>query len=350
MAEETTKENCGTPEEAVGDHSLDSLYILPLCMVPLETVGLKRARIIKNAALQSVVEVFDGFQSGSGQFEISAVPAHFGLPTTPKHPDTLMLERLAEMDSFDLYSLRVLLRRNGVAVRNQKDLQLPSNKKDELTRYMASFTHPLMTLVYGDNTTEFKDFDDLLRMFRRPDAEHARERLKDMAKKLNVPILELPTFLEDHADTFLSMSYYTECNVHIQSIVASFLKTISQFRSVPGWSEICAEMDTTIRSLVRSVDSRIEDFERSTETMWDNISADSFRETRALIGKYHSAIGGILCGLTVKMNWWGRYFPDMSAAGSMKRAEIMLLEMRQGLVHIKGFDDTLPTFATLKRS
>lgn len=347
MVSETTPD---VTEATGGAHSLESLYVLPLSMVPLETVGLKRARLIKNAALKGVIEVFDNFQSGSGQFEISAVPVHFSLPTAPKHPDVVMLERLAEMESFDLYSLRVLLRRNGIAVRNQKDLQLPADKKDELAKYMTSFTRPLMTLVYGESASDAKDFEELLRMFRRPDGQHARERLKDMAKKLDVPVMELPTFLEDHADTFLSMSYYTECNIHIQSLVASFLKTISLFKSVPGWRDICAEMDTTTRSLIRSVDSRIEDFDRSTETMWDNISAESFRETRTLIGKYHSAIGSILCGLTVKMNWWGRHFPDMNTQGASKRAEAMLLEMRQGLVYIKGFDDTLPTFATLKRS
>ncbi len=36
----------------------DSLYILPLSIIPLETPSLKRARLLKDARLNSVVELF----------------------------------------------------------------------------------------------------------------------------------------------------------------------------------------------------------------------------------------------------------------------------------------------------
>ena len=49
-----------------GDFDRDSLHILPLSMISLETRGLQRARMIKNSRLESVVELFEGEEIGSG--------------------------------------------------------------------------------------------------------------------------------------------------------------------------------------------------------------------------------------------------------------------------------------------
>ena len=98
------------PIAEMRDIDRDSVYILPLSIVPMSTPALKRARLIKNARLESVVELFEGADIGSGQMDIDDLPAEFRWPDIPIHPDLVLLRKLALLPSFDVYSLRILLR------------------------------------------------------------------------------------------------------------------------------------------------------------------------------------------------------------------------------------------------
>ena len=46
---------------------IDSLHILPLSIIPFDTLALRRARLIKNSNLESMIELYRGEASGSGQ-------------------------------------------------------------------------------------------------------------------------------------------------------------------------------------------------------------------------------------------------------------------------------------------
>ncbi|MCZ6740548.1 MAG: hypothetical protein O7D27_00150, partial [Alphaproteobacteria bacterium] len=82
------------------DVDRDSLYTLPLCILPLTAPNLKFARLIKNASLESVVEFFEGEHTGSGQLDIDALAQEFDWPETPPHPDLVMLNKLARLSSY----------------------------------------------------------------------------------------------------------------------------------------------------------------------------------------------------------------------------------------------------------
>jgi len=45
----------------------DSLYRMPMKIVPMETAMLRRGRLIKNAALDPAIELFRSGENGSGQ-------------------------------------------------------------------------------------------------------------------------------------------------------------------------------------------------------------------------------------------------------------------------------------------
>ena len=62
------------------DYDRDSLHVLPLCIVPLETHALQRTRMIKNAQLESVIEMFEGKSTGSGQIKIESLGVAFDSP------------------------------------------------------------------------------------------------------------------------------------------------------------------------------------------------------------------------------------------------------------------------------
>ncbi|MDP6121000.1 MAG: hypothetical protein QF450_06315 [Rhodospirillales bacterium] len=65
MATKAELENVRNLSEK-GDENRDFLHALPLYIIPLETPAVKRARMVKNARLQSIVEFFKGEKSGSG--------------------------------------------------------------------------------------------------------------------------------------------------------------------------------------------------------------------------------------------------------------------------------------------
>jgi hypothetical protein len=58
----------------ISDNDRDSLHILPLNILPLDTPSLNRAKLIKNVRLDSVIEMFTDEDTGSGQIDIEDLP------------------------------------------------------------------------------------------------------------------------------------------------------------------------------------------------------------------------------------------------------------------------------------
>ena len=117
--------------DALRDSDRDSMHILPLSILPVETPGLKRARLIKNARLESVVEMFEDEGTGSGQIDVGALSDEFGWPASPAHPDLVLIKKLSELPSYDVYSLRILLREHGIKLNDVSALRLSASKVDE---------------------------------------------------------------------------------------------------------------------------------------------------------------------------------------------------------------------------
>jgi hypothetical protein len=338
---------------AVADADRDALHILPLAILPLRTAALRRARLVKNARLNAVVEFFGDAQSGSGQMEIRSLPKEFGWPDMPPHPDFTLMRKLAALPSFDVYSLRILLRAHEIAVKDQSALRLSPAKVKELTAYMTTFTRPLIREIYGEADLSIESFDDVVGLFRSPDMKKVRERLQTMADKLGIGIAEIPKFLEDYGDIFLSLSYYRQCLDAIVPAIEDFLGSLNelrksyQMRHDANLMKTCVYMESTINELLANITGRFENFDRSTNDMWRNLSADRFRKVEALIRSYHTSIGGILCALSVKMNAWAKLFPDASAGGPVRRAEFIMSEMRQGIDRIQKIEDSAPMLSAV---
>ena len=337
----------------ISDVDRDSLHILPLASVSLKTPSLRRARLIKNAQLNTVVELFDNLVTGSGQMEISQLGREFDWPEMPPHPDLVLLRKLALLPSFDVYSLRILFRDNNIPITTDAVFSLSASKIAELTTYMMSFTRPLIREIYQDADIKISTFDDVLALFRTPDRQKAHERLDFMAKKLGIEIIEIPKFLEDYGDIFLSFSYYRQCLDSIAPAIDDFLGSINDFKSNyqlrndPNLMKTCDLMQSTINELMAGITGRFENFDRSTNAMWNNLSADRFQRVRSLIRDYHTTIGGVLCALSVKMNAWAKLFPDRKVGGVVRRAEFVMSEMRQGIDKMQRIEDSAPMLAVI---
>lgn len=332
----------------------DSLHILPLSDLPIQTPGLAHARLIKNVRLDSVVEVFSGAATGSGQFGIEDLPKEFGWNTADPPDDFIMIRRLGLLPSYDVYSLRISLRKQGIEVNDVDALRLSPKMSDHLTEYMKNFTRPLIAQIYGDNDLEIQDFGDVIKLFRDPDISKALEKIKVMASKLEIKPEEIPLFMEDYGDIFLSLSYYRRCLDDINPIISEFMDVLTdlrqnfQMKHEQGLMQTCDMMESVISKCMTQINERFENFERGTKHMWDNISAERFRKVERTISSHHTNIGGVLCALSVKMDAWHRLFPNPAMGGPGKKAEFIMSEMRQGMAKIKEIQEDAPMLAILE--
>jgi hypothetical protein len=330
--------------ESISDSDMDSMFVLPLAIIPLQTPGLQSAKLIKNVRLRSVIEIFADSQTGSGQVEIEALPAMFGWPPDQLHPDLAIIRRLALLPSYDVYSLRISLREHGIPVNDYKALQLSGDKAEQLAKYMVLFTRPLIKMIYGDEAVEIDSFADVLKLFRDPDIKKARQRLEQMAKSLNIEIYDVPRFLEDYGDTFLSLSYFRHCLDRLEPYFTACVQSLQPIRSHfqlkqdQNLMKVCDTVEEVINTMSATITGRLEVFEKRTREMWDHITQEEFRAIKTMIERYHVTIGAALCGLTVKMNSFGRMFPKPNAGGPIKRADFLTAEMIQGIDQIKDVE------------
>lgn len=327
------------------EEARDSLHILPLSLIPLQTPGLRGSRMIKNVRLEAVVEMFNDKAAGSGQVKVKAIPGCFESYRVEVEHDMERLLRLSQASSFDVYSLRIELRRLKIDVNNHTELTLSNGKKAELTEYMKSFTHPLIQHVYGSDNQHIGDVSDIIKMFASPNREEAVKNLKIMAEKLKVELSEIPTFLEEYGDIFLSLAYFRSC---IDGIVPETQRFVDWMNEVRRSSEISRDkrqlktieqVGADLTDITTSITGRFENFDRRSKDFWTDINAETFRTIRQLITAHHVTIGGVLCGLAVKMGLWKQRFAR-GGGGPNRRLEFVKSEILPGLSHIKHLEES----------
>jgi hypothetical protein len=225
---------------------------------------------------------------------------------------------------------------------------LSEGKAQELKDYMTTFTHPLIMEICGDSDVDIQNFSDIVALFRDPDIKKAREKLEIMAGKLHIKLEEVPVFLEDYGDIFLSFSYYRQCLDQVGPVIKEFLRSLNEIRE--NWQlkpdanlmKTCERMDSIFSKIFANITTRFKIFDRSTKDMWDNISAERFRQVEELIKSFHTTIGGELCSLSVKMDAWHRLFPSQDSGGPVKRSEFIMSDMKQGIEKFRVIEQSAP--------
>ncbi|WP_299399875.1 hypothetical protein [Pelagibius sp.] len=327
-------------ESAEGAQDRDSLHILPLSIVPLVTPGLRRARLVKNAKLEGMVELFAGTHTGSGQIAPTDLPGIFEFDSR-NQKDVQLVKILSQLSSYDVYSLRVEMRRLGIEIDAHSHLRLSEPKVRELAPQMRAFTRPLVAAVYGRGQQDSENIRDLFALFMDPDAAVARRNLNRLARKLRIPVTAIPKFLEDYGDVYLSLAYYQWCLDENMVRVSDFLGSLEDLRQDTivrqdrPLLEILKELDDKLRGVIYDVSNILEMFRLRTADMWDDMSADSFHEMEDMVIGYQTKVGGALCAVTVKMDAWTRRFPNHRACGPSRQVEFILSDLRHGLQGIQ---------------
>lgn len=335
-----------TSQKEISDcqQAVDSLYYLPLSTIPLETAGLRKALLTKSARIETVVELFRDSSSGSGQVLTRDLGGFFHDSDGALARDIRTLDRVGELSSFDVFSLRIELREIGIDVTSAEALQLSPRKKEELTEYMKVFTQPLIQRIYGDDAGGVTDTSDIIGKIAQPNREEALRNLQKMASELEIAITEVPAFLERYGDIFLSLSYFRDCLDEIMVDVDGFIEWTEEIKSsteilrINGNSETIERVLADLRATQTSIVGRFEFFNHRSRDFWSNINAESFREFRDLVTAHHVSIGAVLCGLAVKMRLWKERFVNRSGA-PIKRMEFIRSEIVPGLSQIRKIEE-----------
>ncbi|HEY0837564.1 MAG TPA: hypothetical protein VGE72_26860 [Azospirillum sp.] len=327
------------------DEARDALHIMPLSAIPLETPGLQHARLIKNVRLQTVVEMFNDTATGSGQIAPRDLAVYFESYKEQVERDLVKIEKIAQAASFDVYTLRLELRRLNINISDHAALTLSDRKRTELTKYMTVFTRPLIEHVYGSEDVNIQSVDDIIRMFANPNREEALQNLRMMADRLDIGLMDIPNFLEEYGDIFLSLAYFKKCLDEIVPEVQKFLTWMAEVRTSNEikrdfrQARTLDDISRDLTDITTSITGRFESFDNRSKDFWSDINAQTFRSIRELITAHHVTIGGVLCGLAVKMDLWKARFAR-GGGGPNRRLEFIKSEILPGLSHIKSLEQT----------
>jgi hypothetical protein len=327
----------------------DSLYVMPLRILPLKSPPIKRARLIKDAHLDSSIELFHTEDGASGQLYLDELDADMfgGIEENMEH-DLHILESVTQLHSFDVYSLRIKLREADIKVTSTDFLTLSDAKKSELAGHMKAFTMPLIKQVYGQDDINIDDAGDIIKLFSDPDVETAIEKLKMLSRKLNIKLNDIPKFLEDFSDIYLSFAYYQQYLDEITPEMIDFIDEVGtlkenwQMRQDLRLMDACGSLENDMNNLIAGITGRFESFNLNTNAMWENITAERFKSIQNLITTHHATIGGVLCGLGSKMNAWRSSFPTAEMGGPVSRAEVLLSDIVPGMDKIVKLERSTP--------
>jgi hypothetical protein len=335
---------------------MDSLHILPLKIIPFKNPVLKSASLIKNSRLETVVELFRHAEGMSGQVAVNDIWGVLGVdPEAPDiQHDRSMLQKLAGLFSYDVYTLRMALRAFGIEIADNEALRLSPEKASELGEYMSKFTRPLLSQVYSGENAEITDLDQLLNMFRAPDKGNALKNLQVMAEHLNIQIGEIPKFLEDYGDIFLSLAYFRDVLDKLIPQITELLEVIAEMKkhmqlaADRNLMKTCAYMEERLTDITTSITGRFENFHQNSSDMWENVTAESFRAVKDMVASHHMTLGGVLCGLSVKMSMWEEKFGG-GRGGLVQRSEFIMSEMRQGIDTIAAIEKSAPSPVSIRK-
>ena len=316
----------------VEDSDTDSMAILPLAILLFESVTLRGLLMIKNLRMQSVVQMFRDQSAGSGHIAPSDIKDSIGEINST---DTDIINRVANLHSFDVYCLRISLRELGIQVNDTKYLKLSPSMQAELEVYVRPFTAKLIQAIYGSDADVSGEVD-VTKLFNDADPQKTKEKLTHIANSLQINLAKVPQFLEDYGDIYLSIAYYRNRLEQLEPSIDEFLaamRAISSNQHLKSNPEIAAtatKIATRVQKMHSVLHERFDHFAKSTEDMWNDMSAEKFADFKVMVEANHGAIGGLLCKLGVKIDAWDEKFPSRHTVGPNRLADFLMTEIRQG--------------------
>ncbi|MBT8005352.1 MAG: hypothetical protein HN578_20765, partial [Rhodospirillales bacterium] len=147
-------------------------------------------------------------------------------------------------------------------------------------------------------------------------------------------------FLGSYGDVFLSLAYFKKTFEDQIPQVLKFQKQVAllkQEESLQRDDYFLATADAVclnMREIMSMTAKRFKSFDEHTESMWENINAKSFQNVKTIIESNHGILGGVLCGLFLKLRTWDKH---ISSGDKNPRvmADFIASDMKLGIETIK---------------
>ncbi len=312
----------------------DTLHRLPLSDLPLTTRALDSACLVKTNKLETMVELFGEADTGKAFILPEKIHQHYSIddPT-----DRRLLTMVGQLTSFDVFSLRVELRRLNIEIEDIDALSLSPELKSDLDDNMKDFLEPLFRSIFAGDEPSDTSLTSILESLSNPDAHKVRANLQQMAKKLEIPITEIPVFLKDYADTYLALAYFDYQLKEIYPRLSDLLATLQLIQISPletggaSFGQQCNEISSRFTAAFRFVSGSLQRFKNDTNGMWENISRIEFEAMKKLINDYLTRIGATLCTLSVKIDHWEQTFPPGAKIKGQKYSAYLSSQLIVGL-------------------
>ena len=95
--------------------------------------------------------------------------------------------------------------------------------------------------------------------------------------------------------------------------------------------QICDRIEYDVTSSKRFIQEHLRVFDNLEREFWNDISASRFREIEDVAKANQLRLGGILCGMTFKMNSWRKKFHSPEFVTPFRIAEFIRSELRDGI-------------------
>lgn len=321
-------------------NDMDALDTFPLSIIPLTSMSLRSAKLIKNTRMETTVELHNDPIAGSYQIFPEAIADTF----KGAEKDQELIIKLSLLTSYDVFSLRNSIKRLGLELQDPGILTLSDGMRSTLDNsYAQQFTRPLLENIFG--STSRNNTQDFQQLLRDPDVAQVRENLSIMTRRTGIPLADIPKFIEDYSEVFISLSYYRHGFESIGDAIARILLWIEELKrhrdvmATPQTLTSCKKTEETLKFLSTSLRERLARLQYSFETFWKDINQQSFLNLRQQIEDNHTSMGAVLCGLVVKLRNWEKTFPDNSVGGPVTRAKFVVTELEPGLERLKTLEN-----------
>ena len=330
------------------DDYASSLHRLPLASLPVTHPVLRKSQMVKNAKFESVVELYQDKKAGSGQYYVDAVATMLGIG----HADGLdlgILKNIALLPTFDIFSVRLLLRDMGITAETGQTL--PREVGAAVEAQMRKFTIPLLRYVYDGANHEAADLPQLLVLFRDPDVKRAEAHLRRLAEKIKIPVLQVPRFLEDYSDTFLAISLYHHTFDNIKPSVDQFLESVEQLKAHFPRDQVVllalARVRADFSHIMKSTARRLNASEQLVSLLWGETVNAPLETLQPRIREFQFLLGYLLCGIAVKMAAWQTAFPSARSGTPKQCVELITTDIVYALARLRtAADNGLPRTKT----
>tara|TARA_Y100000588_G_scaffold359279_1_gene418176 strand:- start:1386 stop:2408 length:1023 start_codon:yes stop_codon:yes gene_type:complete len=313
----------------------DSIYSISLSAFGIGHPVLKSAKLVKNTGLETVLDFGETELKDIGMIGPRELLLHFDQEEIPAE-DMNVVSTLAGLPSLDCYTIKRALAPLKIKVEDDSIFSLSPEMKSSLFPLMSRITRPLIQYLYADERFGVSDTEALLSLIRDTEPLKVRDRLDVIAANLSVSLTDLPTYLEEFGELFLSVSFFESIFMEFAPKTDQLLAWAedgiqnSNLRNDPSAQSQFAQIDRRLRYVKTNLQERFKHLSKITQIDWEELSSTDFKEIQREILAQQANLGVGLCGLVVKATEWENQFP--SAGGSPQQClEFLSQDLNLGL-------------------